>query len=313
MAKILCTRALPDDLLQDLRKRYGSFEILCRNEETPMHGKELLNWAAIEKPDALVVTLTELCTRRMIEALPGSVKAISTISVGTDNIDTEACQQWGIKVFRVPDVLTEATADLTWALILAASRRLGEADRLCREKKFDGWRLNLLLGKELMGSTLGIIGFGRIGRAVAHRAKGFGVKVSYVSRSEVSLQDRAGALPASLEELCASSDILSLHCPLTAETRHLLNEKRLRSCRKDAVLVNVSRGPLIDEEALVRCLDDDHFSGVALDVYEKEPDIHPGLLKHPRVFLTPHIGSATKSTRWKMMWHALQSVLEMMK
>ena len=227
---------------------------------------------------------------------------VSNYAVGVDNIDLAAARKRNVVVTNTPDVLTADTADLTWALILAVVRGLSPASRLLRLGEFEGWRPKLTFGRSLHTLTLGIVGAGRIGRAVLARARGFGLECLYTSRRRMH-EDRERELAAEwrpLEELIATSDIVTLHTPLTAETRHLLDEKALRSMPKGSFLINTARGPLVDEAALARVLREGHLAGAGLDVFEHEPLVDPGLLELDNVVLLPHIGSATPETRLAM-------------
>jgi glyoxylate reductase len=226
------------------------------------------------------------------------LRVVANCAVGYDNVDLAAAEARGVWVTNTPDVLTEATADLVWALVLAVTRRVVEGDRLVRQGRFDGWALDLLLGPGLQGQTLGLIGFGRIGRAVARRGRAFGMDLVF---HDPGVRDPVdGARPVPLDDLLAASRVVSLHCPLTPETRHLLDEDHLRRMAPDAVLINTARGPVVDEAALVRVLEDGHLRGAGLDVYEAEPEVHPGLLGRDDVVLLPHVGSATVETRQAM-------------
>jgi glyoxylate reductase len=237
-----------------------------------------------------------------------SLRVVGNVAVGFDNVDLAAAERRGVWVTNTPDVLTEATADLTWALILAVTRRLVEADAFVRQGRFDGWSLDLLLGAGLQHRTLGIVGYGRIGRAVARRALPFGMNVISHDQRVLDVPDPpARFLP--LDELLATAHIVSLHLPLTDETHHLLNESRLRSMLPGAVLINTARGALVDEDALVRALAGRHLAGAGLDVYEHEPAVHPGLIEHPHVVLLPHVGSATVETRAAMAELAADNVI----
>jgi glyoxylate reductase len=237
-----------------------------------------------------------------------SLRVVGNVAVGYDNVDLVAAEGHGVWVTNTPDVLTDATADLTWALILAVTRRLVEADDFVRQGRFQGWRLDLMLGLGLQRRTLGIVGYGRIGRAVARRAGAFGMTVVYSDRQEFDEPDPpARFLP--LDDLLATAHVVSLHAPLTDRTYHLLDETRLRAMLPGAVLINTARGPLVDEEALVRVLASRHLAGAGLDVYEHEPVVHPGLIEHPHVVLLPHVGSATVETRAGMAELAAANVI----
>src|SRR5687767_1025110 len=220
------------------------------------------------------------------------LEVIANVAVGYNNIDVPAARARGIVVTNTPDVLTEATADLTWALIMDVTRRVSEGDRLVRRGGWKGWTLDFMLGMELRGKQLGIIGFGRIGRAVAVRAAAFGMNVVF---ADVQAQPDSGAIP--IDRLLATSDVVSIHCPLTPETRHLIDQASLARMKRSAYLVNTSRGPVVDEAALAWALKNSIISGAALDVYEDEPKVHPALVKLENVVLVPHLGSATTDTR----------------
>ena len=254
----------------------------------------------------VVTLLANPITEAVLAACP-RLEVVGNCAVGFDNVDVEAAVRRGVWVTNTPDVLTEATADLAWALILAVTRRVVEADAMVRAGRFTGWRLDLLLGRGLQGRTLGVVGWGRIGRAVARRAAAFGMDVVFATPSPPS-QPEPPAQAVSLDELLAASSVVSLHCPLTPATHHLLDRARLARMRSGAVLVNTSRGPLVDEAALVAELDSGHLGGAGLDVYEHEPAIHPGLLGRSDVVLLPHIGSATAETRAAMAELAADNV-----
>ena len=248
--------------------------------------------------DALLCLLTDRVDARLLERSDW-LKIVANMAVGTDNIDLAAARRLGIPVSNTPDVLTEATADLAFGLLLAAARRLVWGDRLVRAGGFTGWSPMLGLGMDVVGRTLGIVGAGRIGRAVAARADGF--------RMEVLLTDKNAGVP--LAELLERSDFVSLHVPLTPETHHLIGERELRRMRPHAVLVNTARGPIVDECALVRALQEGWIAAAGLDVFENEPELAPGLADLPNVVLAPHIGSATVGTRNRMAEIAAQNVV----
>jgi glyoxylate reductase len=245
----------------------------------------------------------------VLDAAPG-LRIVANIAVGFDNIDRAAARERRIVVTNTPDVLTEATADLTWGLLLAVMRRIPEGERLLRRGEWKGWALDLLLGADLRQKQLGIVGFGRIGRAVAARAGGFRMRVVYAT-----LDDDAPESPDStttrvgFDQLLTTSDVISLHLPLTTDTRHLINRQTLERMKRGAYLINTSRGPVIDEEALVQALRSGQIGGAALDVYEHEPIVHPDLLALEQVVLAPHIGSATVETRTAMADLAARNVL----
>lgn len=263
--------------------------------------------AFIGDAEAALTLLANPITERVLQSCP-QLRVVANCAVGFDNVDLEAARRHKVWVTNTPDVLTEATADLAWALILAVTRRLGEAERYLRDGGFRGWALDLLLGSGIQGRQLGVVGYGRIGRAVARRAPGFGMSVAYSDVEELAAPDPpARFLP--LETLLATSHVVSLHTPLNAATRHLLDEDRLRLMPRGAYVVNTARGPLVDEGALVRVLEDGHLGGAGLDVFEAEPRIHPGLLRLENVVLLPHIGSATVETRAAMAELAATNIL----
>lgn len=237
----------------------------------------------------LLAMITDQVDRAVVEA-GRDLRVIANAAVGYNNVDVAAARERGIIVTNTPDVLTGATADLTWALILGITRRLGEGERMVRCGAWPGWAFDQLLGMELRGKQLGIIGYGRIGRAVALRAEAFGMTIAHNSRS--------GGLP--LDRLLSTSDVVSIHVPLTPDTRHLIDQTALARMKRSAYLVNVSRGPVVDEAALVWALKSRLIAGAALDVYEREPEVHDGLMALENVLLAPHLGSATTETRTAM-------------
>jgi len=251
--------------------------------------------------DALVTILTERVDAALLERAP-RLRVVANAVAGSEHVDLAACRARGIVVTNTPDVLTDATADLAWALILAAVRRLPQAERDLRAGGFHGWGFWDYLGGDLGGKTLGIFGMGRIGRAVARRAVGFGMRVVYHSRTRLTEdEERAlGAEPVSFAGLLARSDVLSLHAPLTEETRHVIGVEALARMRPGSFLVNTARGALVDEAALVEALRGGPLAGAGLDVYEREPALAPGLLDLPNAVLLPHVGSATRETREAM-------------
>jgi glyoxylate reductase len=231
---------------------------------------------------------------------------VSTIAVGYNNIDIAAAREHNVVITNTPDVLTEAAADLTWSLILAMTRRIVEGDRLVRRGAWKGFALDFMLGTDLRGKQLGIVGFGRIGKAVAAKAAAFGMRVAFSSRTSTS-SPLGEATP--LDRLLSTSDVITLHCPLTPETKHLINQTSLARMKRTAYLVNASRGPVVDEGALVWALENHLIAGAALDVYEREPDIHRGLLALENVVLSPHLGSSTIETRTTMIHLAVDNLI----
>lgn len=292
--KVLLTRTIPSSVLArldaacDVDPRYGG---------AAMSRDDLL--ARVPGKQALLAMITDSVDQAVIDA-GRDLKVIANLAVGYNNIDVAAARARGILVTNTPDVLTGATADFTWALILAITRRLGEGERIVRRGQWPGWAFDQLLGMELRGRQLGIVGFGRIGRAVAARAEAFGMRVAHAGRDDE-------AMP--LDRLLSTSDIVSLHVPLTPDTRHLIDQPALARMKRTAYLVNTSRGPVVDEAALVWALTNRLIAGAALDVYEREPEIHPELLGLENVVLAPHLGSATTKTRTGMADLAVRNVL----
>jgi glyoxylate reductase len=254
--------------------------------------------ARVADKDALVCLLTDAIDRSVIDSA-ARLKVIANVALGYNNIDVPYARSRQIVVTNTPDVLTESVADFTWALILAITRRLSEGERLLRRGEWKGWALDFMLGSELRGKQLGLVGVGRIGRAVAARAPAFGMKVAYTTRSaNAGLGDGAEAM--SLDRLLLTSDVVSLHVPLTAATRHLIDQRALTRMKRSAYLVNTARGPVVDEAALAWALQHHLLSGAALDVYENEPAVHPELLQLENVLLVPHLASGTTETRTAM-------------
>jgi glyoxylate reductase len=249
--------------------------------------------------DALVPVVTDSIDREVIEA-GSSLKIIANVGVGYNNIDVVAARERGIIVTNTPDVLSPATADLTWALILNITRRVGEGERMVRRGAWPGWAFDQLLGMELSGKTLGIVGYGRIGREVAARAPAFGMKVVHTGRDAESVP---------LDRLLSIADVVSLHVPLKPETRHLIDQPAFARMKRTAYLVNTARGPVVDESALVWALKSRLIAGAALDVYEQEPVVHPELFAFENVLLAPHLGSATTETRTAMADLAVRNVI----
>jgi glyoxylate reductase len=262
--------------------------------ENPMTPEELR--ARVANKDAIVSMLTEQLDQKTIDA-GNQLKIIANVAVGYNNIDVAYARSRGIVVTHTPDVLTESVAAFTWALILAITRRIAEGERLVRRGEWKGWAFDFMLGTELAGKQLGLVGLGRIGRAVAAKAPAFGMRVAY---TEPQPGDLAGAERMSMDRLLNTSDVVSVHVPLMPETRHLLDKRAFARMKRSAYLINTSRGPVIDEEALAWALSERLISGAALDVYENEPIVHPQLLQLENVLLAPHLGSGTIETRTAM-------------
>jgi glyoxylate reductase len=297
---ILVTRKLPSSVLAKLRA-VGDVDVYTGEAAIP--AGELRARAAGKH--ALVSLLTDAIDKAVIDEAP-TLKVIANVALGFNNIDVAHAHSRGIVVTNTPDVLTESVADFTWALILSITRRLAEGERLLRRGEWKGWALDLLLGTELRGKQLGLVGVGRIGAAVAARAPAFGMKVAYTSRRDLTLP---GAESMSLDRLLLTSDIVSLHVPLTTETRHMIDRRALTRMKRSAYLINTARGPVVDEEALAWALQQHLLAGAALDVYEREPDVHKDLLRLENVLLVPNLASGTTETRTAMADLAVENVL----
>ena len=246
---------------------------------------------------AVICLLTDTIDTVLLDAAGPQLKIVANVAVGHNNIDVPACRARGVAVTNTPDVLTNACADFTWGLILAVTRRLGEGERQLRAGAWGGWALDHMLGMELRGKQLGLVGVGRIGRAVAEKAPAFGMTVAYAEPAPINLP---GAVHMPLDRLLATSDVISLHVPMTPETKHLIDKKALARMKRNAYLINTSRGPVVDEAALAWALKERLIAGAALDVYEKEPEVNPALLSLENVLLIPHLASATTETRTAM-------------
>jgi glyoxylate reductase len=299
--KVLLTRRIPSSVLAPLE---AAADVDLYEGRSAIAREELIE--RIAGKHALICLLTDRIDAEVLDAAGPELRVVANIAVGHNNIDLAACRERGVIATNTPDVLTNACADFTWSLILAVTRRLGEAERQLRRGDWKGWALDHMLGMELRGKRLGLVGVGRIGRAVAEKAPTFGMSVAYTARSASAL---AGAEPLPLDRLLATSDVVSLHCPLTPETRHLIDKKALARMKRSAYLINTSRGPVIDEAALAWALNHRLIAGAALDVYENEPAVHPDLLPLENVMLIPHIASATTETRTAMADLAVRNAL----
>ncbi len=285
----------------------AGLEVRYQDQDRPPGRDELLELVA--GAEAVLTLLSERVDAELLDAAGPELRVVANMAVGYDNIDVDACRARGVVVTNTPGVLTEATADLTWALVLAASRRLGEGERLVRAGGWTGWRPGQLLGPGLQGKVLGILGMGGIGAAVARRARVSGMEVRYHNRRRRADEAEVGATWVERDELVAQSDVLVITAPLTAETRHVIDAAALSAMKPGAVLVNSSRGPVVDEAALVEALRSGHLRAAGLDVYEHEPQVHPGLLELEQVVLAPHLGSATHETRAAMVQLACDNIL----
>lgn len=269
--------------------------------------------AKVRGRDGILCCLTEKIDAEVLDAASG-VKGIANMAVGYDNIDVKGATERGIPVSNTPGVLTDATADLAWALLFAVARRIIPADKFTRDGRFEAWGPTLFLGADITGTTLGIVGAGRIGTAVAMRSRGFGMKVLYDDPVPNDLlEEKLSARPVPLEQLLREADFVSLHVNLTPQTRHLVGERELGLMKPTAYLINTSRGAVVDEEALVRALQKKQIAGAGMDVYEQEPRLAAGLRELDNVVLLPHIGSATIATRTKMALMAAENLLAMLK
>lgn len=305
--KVFITRNIPQ-IGVDLLKQH--FEVEANASSQPLPGEALKR--KLKDADALLCLLTDAITPELIDAVP-NLKVISNHAVGVDNIDVAYATHKGIAVTNTPGVLTDATADFTWALLMALARNVAAGDALIRQGRFPGWDPLFLLGADLVNTTLGIIGAGRIGTAVAARSAGWNMKILYFDRSpnpylEKTLQARKVTLPILLKE----ADFITIHLPLSEETTHLLGEPEFSLMKPTTYLVNTARGAIIDEAALVRALREGKIAGAALDVYEREPELTDGLAELKNVLLTPHIASATVATRNKMAEIAARNIIHIL-
>jgi glyoxylate reductase len=298
--RVVVTRGLPDSALAALRDTGA--DVWVSPEPRALSVDEL--HAAVRGAEGVVTMLHDRVDDAFLDAAGEQLRVVANVAVGYDNVDVDAARARGVTITNTPGVLTDATADLAMALLLAITRRLGEGERLIRSRERWAWAIDFMLGRGLRGKTLGIVGYGAIGQATARRARAFGMEIVYVQRSR-------GADPGQVEldELLARAHAVSLHCPLTPETHHLIDAAALERMRGDAYLVNTARGPVVDEAALAAALRDGVIGGAALDVFEREPEVHPDLLGLDNVVLVPHLGSATRETRTAMAELAAANVI----
>jgi glyoxylate reductase len=296
--KILVTRNLPSSVMARLHD-LGSVDLYTEGAIPP----DVLKQRIADK-DAVVCLMSDDINKSVIDA-GTRLKIVANVAVGYNNIDVKYARSRGVVVTNTPDVLTESVADFTWAMILAITRRLAEGDRLIRRNGWKGWGLDFMLGTELRGKQLGLVGFGRIARAVAARAPAFGMRVVYADVTEVD----GPFEKMSLDRLLNTSDVVSLHVPLSPDTRHLIDRKALARMKRSAYLVNTARGPVVEEAGLAWALQERLIAGAALDVYENEPAVHPELLPLENVLLVPHLASATTETRTAMANLAADNVI----
>jgi glyoxylate reductase len=302
---ILISNVLPSEARQLIPREIA---VDYNDSDQPLPRAELL--ARLEGKDGLICHIISPIDDELLGACPG-LKVVCNVAVGYNNIDVAAARRRGVVVTNTPDVLTETTADFAWTLLMTAARRVVEADRYARSGQWTTWKWDLLWGADIHGKTLGLVGFGRIGRAVARRALGFGMRVLYHDsvRADAAAERTLKVTAADLDTLLREADFVSLHTLLSPETRHLINERTLRLMKKTAILVNAARGPVVDEAALVKALSEGWIAGAGLDVFEEEPAIHPGLLPLANVTLAPHIASASRDTRIAMAALAVRNCL----
>jgi glyoxylate reductase len=300
--KVLVTREIPEAGLRLLE----GFDVSVLYERPPERG-ELLE--AVRGASGVLSTATEKMDGEVMDAAGEGLRVIANMAVGYDNIDARAARERSIVVTNTPGVLDETTADAAFMLVLAAARRLGEGERLLRAGKWEWWGPKQLRGVDVWGKKLGILGMGRIGRAVARRARGFGMEILYHNRSRTEdAENELGARYLGFEDLLRESDFVSVHTPLTEATRHLIGAEELEKMKPESVLVNTSRGPVVDEGALADALESGRIFAAGLDVYEEEPKVHPKLLELENVVLAPHLGSASIETRDKMATLAAENL-----
>lgn len=302
---IFISYPLPEQAIQMARARA---KVDLHTGTDPLPREEII--ARLEGRQGLVCLTTDLVDDAFLAACP-DLRVVANVAVGFNNVDVGAATRRGVVVTNTPDVLTDTTADFAWALLMATARRVLEGDRYVREGKWKQWEFRLLLGADIHGKTLGVVGFGRIGRAMARRATGFNMRVLYQDavQADAASERELRATRVDLPTLLRESDFVTLHTPLLAETRHLINAESLRAMKKTAYLVNASRGPVVDEAALVQALKQGWIAGAGLDVFENEPHVHPELIGLANVVLAPHIASASHDTRLRMAMLAVENCL----
>ena len=302
---IFISNVLPQEALRLIPQKIS---VEFNDSDQPLPKTELIR--RLKDKDGLICHIISTVDDEVLAAAP-KLKVVSNVAVGFNNIDVAAARRRGVVVTNTPDVLTETTADFAWALLMAAARRVVEADQFARSGQWTRWQWDLLWGNDVHGKTLGVVGFGRIGRAVARRALGFGMRVLYhdAIRADAAAERELKATYTDPETLLRESDFVTLHTLFIPETRHLINERNLRLMKKTAILVNAARGPIVDEGALVKALTERWIAGAGLDVFEEEPKIHPGLLPLKNVTLAPHIASASLDTRLAMATLAVRNCL----
>ncbi len=309
MTRVYVTRELLGRAHRMIGYALGPLNIEAYAEDRVIPRDVLLNGVA--GADAILCMLTERMNAEVFDAAGPQLRCVSNFAVGYDNIDIPEASRRGIAVFNTPDVLTETTADLAWALILGVQRRLLDAELYLREGKWTSWSPRLLLGRDVHSKTLGIFGLGRIGRAAARRAQGFNMRVIYHNRTRLAEDEEKGLGISYVDKatLLEESDIISVHCPMTPETKHAFSTHEFCRMKKSAILVNTARGPIVDEAALAEALHAGEIAGAGIDVFEREPTVHPRLLDAPNALLLPHVGSATEETRAAMAELAAENLI----
>ena len=309
MPKLFVTRRIPDRGIRLLAEAFGEESVVVSPQDGVISRGALLEGVA--GADAVLPILTDTIDAGVMDAAGRQLKIIANYAVGYNNIDVDAATARGIAVTNTPGVLTETTADLAWALLMATARRISESERYLRAGRWDAWGPQLMLGVDVHGKTLGIFGMGRIGQAVARRARGFGMRVLYtdVQRLPAATEQELEATLVDKAALVAESDFISVHCPLIAETTHAFGADEFKAMKPTAVLINTSRGPVVDETALAHALESGAIFAAGLDVYEDEPKVHPALLACENAVLVPHIGSGSRDTRAKMAEMAAANII----
>jgi glyoxylate reductase len=306
MPKVLVVRPIADEAIHRL-KEICEVSILPGSSLAPIASADEVA-AAAKDADIILALPANPIPETVIQAAP-RLKLIASMGTGYDNVDVRAARARGIGVTYAPGILDETTADFTFALLLATARHLSEAERFLRNGQFRGWSPSLFLGSDVFNQTLGIVGMGRIGRAVTRRAKGFGMRILYTSASrKLDVERECGAQFVTLDELLSSADFVSIHVPLRPETRHLIGPAQLHRMRPTSYLINTARGAVVDEAALADALEHKVIAGAGLDVFEREPEIHPGLMRLDNVVLVPHIASASEATRRRMALRAVENI-----
>lgn len=303
--KVLVAQMIPEEAL---RFTPEACEIELRAESHPLPKAELIS--RLKDKVGLVCLLTDTIDDEVLSGAP-NLKVVANVAVGYNNIDVAAATRRGVVVTNTPGVLTETTADFAWALLMATARRVVEADQYVRAGKFTSWQFMTLLGEDVNGKTLGVLGFGRIGQAMARRAQGFGMRVLYHSRKQADPATESALRATWVDKatLFKESDFVTVHTPLIPETHHLIGAQEIAAMKRSTILINAARGPIVHEAALVEALSEGRIAGAGLDVFEEEPGIHPGLLTLPNVVLAPHIASASRETRTRMAAMAIENCL----